>query len=72
MCAPASRRPAVGAISMLVVVLMGSIVGMLLPFVLDKLKFDPATASMPLITTIADVSGVLIYFTIASMVLDLS
>lgn len=59
------------AISMLVVVLMGSIIGMLLPFVLDKLKFDPATASMPLITTIADVSGVLIYFTIASMVLGL-
>ncbi|MFC4258381.1 magnesium transporter [Marinobacter lacisalsi] len=60
------------AISMIVVVLIGSTIGMLLPFLLDKLKFDPATASMPLITTIADVSGVLIYFTIASMVLDLS
>ena len=51
--------------------LMGSIIGMLLPFLLDKLQFDPATASMPLITTIADVSGVLIYFTVASVVLGL-
>lgn len=59
------------AISMLIVVLMGSIIGMLLPFLLDKLQFDPATASMPLITTIADVSGVLIYFTVASVVLGL-
>ena len=57
---------------MIVVVLIGSTIGMLLPFLLDKLKFDPATASMPLITTIADVSGVLIYFTIASVMLDLS
>jgi magnesium transporter len=59
------------AISMVLVVLIGSIVGMLLPFLLDKLKFDPATASTPLITTIADVSGVLIYFSIATAVLGL-
>ncbi len=58
------------ALSMVLVVLIGSIVGMLLPFVLDKLNFDPATASTPLITTIADVSGVLIYFGIATAVLS--
>ncbi|MGM0571938.1 magnesium transporter [Marinobacter sp.] len=59
------------AISMVLVVLIGSIVGMLLPFLLDKLNFDPATASTPLITTIADVSGVLIYFSIATAILGL-
>ncbi len=57
------------AITMITVVMMGSIVGMLLPFLLDKLKIDPATASMPLITTIADVSGVLIYFSVAAALL---
>ncbi|SFR85184.1 magnesium transporter [Marinobacter daqiaonensis] len=59
------------SITMVTVVLMGSVIGMLLPFLLDKLKFDPATASTPLITTIADVSGVLIYFSIATAVLGL-
>ena len=49
-----------------------SLIGMLLPFLLDKLKFDPATASTPLITTIADVSGVLIYFSVATALLGLS
>lgn len=59
------------ALTMLTVVLIGSIIGMLLPFLLDKLNFDPATASTPLITTIADVSGVLIYFSIATAILGL-
>jgi magnesium transporter len=54
------------AITMVLTVLMGSIVGLLLPFVFTKLKLDPATASAPLITSIADISGVLIYFSIAS------
>jgi len=60
------------AVTMIVVVMVGSLIGMLLPFLLDKLKFDPATASTPLITTIADVSGVLIYFSIATALLDIS
>lgn len=59
------------AITMIAVVLVGSLIGMLLPFVLDKLRFDPATASTPLITTIADVSGVLIYFSVATALLGL-
>jgi magnesium transporter len=54
------------AITMVLTVLMGSIVGLLLPFIFTKLKLDPATASAPLITSIADISGVLIYFSIAS------
>jgi magnesium transporter len=47
-------------------VLTGSIVGLLLPFIFTRLNLDPATASAPLITSIADICGVLIYFSIAS------
>ncbi len=53
-------------ITMVVVVLTGSLIGLLLPFIFTKLKLDPATASAPLITSIADISGVIIYFSIAS------
>lgn len=59
------------ATSMLVIVLIGSLIGMSLPFMLSRLKLDPATASGPLVTSIADAVGVLIYFGIASMVLEL-
>ncbi|MCK9490942.1 MAG: magnesium transporter [Sulfurimonas sp.] len=52
--------------TMVIVVLVGSLIGLLLPFVFTKLKLDPATASAPLITSIADISGVIIYFSIAS------
>ncbi|MBC5831468.1 magnesium transporter [Vibrio metschnikovii] len=58
------------AITMQIVVIVGSVVGMSLPFVLSKLKFDPASASAPLITTIADAVGVIIYFSVATMILD--
>lgn len=54
------------AATMLLVVLVGSIIGMLLPLALTKAKLDPATASAPLITSICDGVGVLIYFGVAS------
>ncbi len=54
------------AVTMVCTVLFGSLVGMSLPFVLSRLKMDPATASAPLITSIADIGGVLIYFSIAT------
>ncbi len=57
------------SLTMMLVVMIGSLIGMVLPFALARFKFDPATASTPLITTIADVSGVLIYFAIASALL---
>ncbi|MBM9537058.1 magnesium transporter [Desulfobulbus alkaliphilus] len=57
------------ALTMVCTVLFGSLVGMSLPFILSKLKMDPATASAPLITSIADIGGVLIYFSIATYVL---
>ncbi|TVQ75222.1 MAG: magnesium transporter [Phycisphaeraceae bacterium] len=53
-------------LTMVCVVIFGSVLGMSLPFVLTRFKLDPATASAPLITSIADIVGVLIYFTIAS------
>ncbi len=57
------------ALSMVTIVLFGSLMGMCLPFVLERYKVDPATASAPLVTTLIDASGVLIYFSIASAIL---
>ena len=57
-------------LTMVLVVIIGSLVGMSLPFLLSRLRLDPATASAPLVTTISDVAGVLIYFSIATMVLN--
>lgn len=54
------------ATTMVIAVMAGSLIGMLLPFLFTKLKLDPAAASAPLITSIADITGVMIYFTIAS------
>jgi magnesium transporter len=41
----------------------------MLPFTLKALNFDPATASAPLVATLADVSGIVIYFSIALFLL---
>ncbi len=57
-------------LTMVLVVIIGSLVGMSLPFLLSRLRLDPATASGPLVTTISDAVGVLIYFSIATMVLS--
>ena len=59
------------AATMMLVVMVGSLVGLSLPFLLSRLKLDPATASGPLITSIADVSGVVLYFSIATWYLGL-
>lgn len=59
------------AMSMMVVVLIGCVIGMSLPFVLNKMGFDPASASAPLITSVCDASGVVIYLYIASQFLVL-
>jgi magnesium transporter len=60
---------AVVALTMVAVVLTGSLVGMSLPFLFSRLDMDPATASGPLVTSIADIAGVLIYFSIATALL---
>jgi len=57
--------------TMVIVVLFGSLVGISLPFILNKLKLDPAVASSPLVASIADVFGVLVYLLIARLILGL-
>jgi magnesium transporter len=52
-------------VSRVIIVIWGSAVGMSLPFVVTRPGWDPATASAPLITSLADLSGVLIYLSIA-------
>lgn len=59
------------ALTMVLIVIVGSLIGMSLPFIFKKLELDPATASAPLITSIADITGVLIYFSIAAWFLSL-
>ena len=66
--------PAIAVIvasSMVIIVVLGSVIGMSLPFLLSRVRLDPATASGPLITSIADAAGVLVYFAIATQVLEL-
>ncbi|MGQ9678970.1 MAG: magnesium transporter, partial [bacterium] len=56
-------------LAMVVNVIVGCAVGIVLPFIFTKLKRDPATASTPLITTIADILGTAIYLGIAYLFL---
>ncbi|MFE1598364.1 magnesium transporter [Methylobacterium sp. ID0610] len=51
------------------IVLFGSLAGSMLPFILQRLGFDPATASAPFVATLVDVSGLVIYFTVAMVIL---
>jgi magnesium transporter len=51
------------------VVGFGSIVGAMLPFLLRKMGFDPATSSAPFVATLVDVTGLCIYFLVAMLVL---
>jgi magnesium transporter len=55
--------------SLVGVVLFGTLSGSLLPFVLRRLKLDPASASAPFVATLVDVTGLIIYFTAASLIL---
>jgi magnesium transporter len=56
-------------LALLGVVLFGTIVGAMLPLILKRVRLDPATASAPFVATLVDVTGLVIYFTIASFVL---
>ncbi|MFO1077926.1 MAG: magnesium transporter [Planctomycetota bacterium] len=57
------------AISLIGVVCWGTVSGSVLPLVLRRFGFDPASASAPFVATLVDVSGLAIYFTVASVVL---
>jgi magnesium transporter len=51
------------------VVLWGSLAGSMLPIVLKKLGADPATSSAPFVATLVDVTGLVIYFSIAIIIM---
>lgn len=51
------------------IVTFGSLTGSMLPFVLQRLGFDPATASAPFVATLVDVTGLVIYFSVAMLIL---
>lgn len=56
-------------VSVLGCVLWGTISGSMLPFILRTCKLDPATASAPFVATLVDVTGLIIYFTVASLIM---
>ncbi|HEV8430746.1 MAG TPA: magnesium transporter [Pyrinomonadaceae bacterium] len=51
------------------IVLWGTLAGSMLPFVLRRLGFDPATSSSPFVATLVEVTGLVIYFSVAVVVL---
>jgi magnesium transporter len=57
------------AVSLVGIVLWGTLVGSMLPFLLRRIGFDPATASAPFVATLVDVTGLIIYFTTAKVIL---
>lgn len=59
----------VGA-ALVAIVTFGSLIGSMLPFVLRRLGFDPASASAPFVATFVDVTGLVIYFTVAMVILN--
>jgi magnesium transporter len=57
------------AYSLIGVVMFGTLAGSTLPFILRRVGLDPASASAPFVATLVDVTGLIIYFTVAKMVL---
>jgi magnesium transporter len=57
------------AFSLVGVVLFGTLAGSMLPFILRRLGLDPASASAPFVATLVDVTGLVIYFTVASVIM---
>ena len=55
--------------SLIGVVLFGTLVGAMLPLLLRRCRVDPASASAPAVATLVDVSGLVIYFSVAQLVL---
>jgi magnesium transporter len=52
------------------IVLWGTLVGSMLPFILRRCGLDPATSSAPFVATLVDVTGLILYFTIAGVILS--
>ena len=56
-------------VALIGIVLWGTLAGSMLPFALRRLGFDPATSSAPFVATLVDVTGLIIYFSVAVMIL---
>jgi magnesium transporter len=65
----AAALAVVVGVSLLGIVIWGSVSGAMLPFALRAMGLDPASASAPLVATVVDVTGIVIYFTVARAVL---
>lgn len=57
-------------VSILATLSISAVIGALIPIIIDKLNIDPAVASGPFITTLNDITGLMIYFTIATKLID--
>jgi magnesium transporter len=57
------------SISVVGTVMIGTIVGSMLPFILRRIGLDPAMSSTPFVATLADITGVIVYFSIAQLLL---
>jgi magnesium transporter len=57
-------------VSLIGVVLWGTLVGSMLPLILKKLGADPAASSTPFVATLVDVTGLIIYFSVAFLALS--
>jgi len=55
--------------SLIGIIMWGTLSGSMIPIVLKKLKLDPATSSAPFVATLVDVTGLIIYFSIAAVIL---
>lgn len=61
--------PLVVALSLVLVVVVGTVVGSMLPLLLRRVGFDPAVASSPFVSSVVDVTGIIVYFTVAQQLL---
>ena len=64
--------PLVVAVTLVLVVMIGTIVGSMLPLLLRRVGFDPAVASSPFVASICDVTGIIVYFSVAKQLLGIA
>ena len=62
-------RSVVTGISLVGIVLWGTLSGSMLPLLLRRVGLDPATSSAPFVATLVDVTGLIIYFSVAMLIL---
>lgn len=63
--------PFVVGVSLILVVIVGTVMGSMLPLLLRRVGFDPAVASSPFVSSLVDVTGIIVYFTVAQALLGI-